>query len=216
MNWATWKIDSWKILSRGEIAAVLADARRRAHRSRNSQQNLIIFRLATCCGLRVSEIAGLRVCDVRVGMAKPHLNVQASTAKGHKGRSVPLHWDRETLADLAVWREYRRREQHARPKDPYVCTQAKNSPGRPLDRMAARKRFIRACRALPADRLERLTAHHGRHTFISHALAGGRSLAEVRDAAGHTSVAVTNVYTHIVQDDGQVGELFGFNQAKAG
>ena len=31
---------------------------------------------------------------------------------------------------------------------------------------------------------EALTIHHGRHTFISHALAGGRTLAEVRDAAG--------------------------------
>ena len=34
------------------------------------------------------------------------------------------------------------------------------------------------------DRLRTLTIHHGRHTFISHALAGGRTLAEVRDAAG--------------------------------
>jgi hypothetical protein len=29
------------------------------------------------------------------------------------------------------------------------------------------------------------------YTFISHALAGGRSLAEVRDAAGHTNVSIT-------------------------
>jgi hypothetical protein len=29
----------------------------------------------------------------------------------------------------------------------------------------------------------------GRHPFVSHALAGGRTLAEVRDAAGHVSVA---------------------------
>jgi len=36
-----------------------------------------------------------------------------------------------------------------------------------------------------------LTIHHGRHTFISHALAGGRT-AEVRDAAGHSSVLVTS------------------------
>jgi hypothetical protein len=29
-----------------------------------------------------------------------------------------------------------------------------------------------------------LTIHHGRHTFVSRALAGGRSLADVRAAAG--------------------------------
>ena len=54
-----------------------------------------------------------------------------------------------------------------------------------------------------------LTIHHGRHTFISHALAGGRTLAEVRDAAGHSSVLVTSVYLHVaVADDGAVGSLF--------
>jgi integrase len=37
-----------------------------------------------------------------------------------------------------------------------------------------------------------VTIHHGRHTFVSHALAGGRTLAEVRAAAGHANVAVTS------------------------
>ena len=37
-----------------------------------------------------------------------------------------------------------------------------------------------------------VTIHHGRHTFISHALAGGRTLAEVRDAAGHSNVSITS------------------------
>jgi integrase len=45
-------------------------------------------------------------------------------------------------------------------------------------------RFRTACKVLGAERLDGLTIHHGRHTFISHALAGGRTLAEVRDAAG--------------------------------
>ena len=54
-----------------------------------------------------------------------------------------------------------------------------------------------------------LTIHHGRHTFISHALAGGRTLAEVRDAAGHSSVLVTSAYLHVaVEDQGTEGDLF--------
>ena len=59
------------------------------------------------------------------------------------------------------------------------------------------------------ERIRTLTIHHGRHTFISHALAGGRTLAEVRDAAGHSSVLVTSAYLHVaVEDDGAVGSLF--------
>jgi integrase len=67
------------------------------------------------------------------------------------------------------------------------------------------------------ERLRTLTIHHGRHTFISHALAGGghrapaRSLAEVRDAAGHSNVSVTSAYLHVaVDDDGRPGNLFRF------
>jgi integrase len=58
-------------------------------------------------------------------------------------------------------------------------------------------------------RLATLTIHHGRHTFISHALAGGRTLAEVRDDAGHANVSITSSYLHIVVDDEGVGNLFG-------
>jgi len=60
------------------------------------------------------------------------------------------------------------------------------------------------------ERLRSLTLHHGRHTFVSHALAGGRTLAEVRAAAGHASLLTTSAYLHVaVDDDGAVGDLFG-------
>ena len=54
-----------------------------------------------------------------------------------------------------------------------------------------------------------LTIHHGRHTFLSHTLAGGRTLAEVRDAAGHSNITITSGYLHVaVDDDEPIGNLF--------
>jgi hypothetical protein len=33
---------------------------------------------------------------------------------------------------------------------------------------------------------------------------------EVKEAAGHSSLAVTSIYAHLVgEDDGQIGNLFG-------
>ena len=58
------------------------------------------------------------------------------------------------------------------------------------------------------NRVTILTIHHGRHTFISHALAGGRTLAEVRDAAGHANVTITSGYLHVAVDSDSVGMLF--------
>ena len=85
--------------------------------------------------------------------------------------------------------------------------------GRQLTRQGLRFRFRTACKSLGPERARQVTIHHGRHTFISHALAGGRTLAEVRDAAGHSSVTTTSVYLHVaVDDNGAVGHLFRFEQ----
>lgn len=88
-NYSTWRIEPTKILTRRELACVLEDLHSRAVGSRSAWLNLIIFRLACCCGLRASEIAGLRCDDVIVGVARPRLRIRAETAKGGRGRIVP-------------------------------------------------------------------------------------------------------------------------------
>jgi hypothetical protein len=40
-------------------------------------------------------------------------------------------------------------------------------------------------------------------------LAGGRSLAEARDAARHADIS-TSIYLHVVGGDEEVGNLFDF------
>jgi site-specific recombinase XerD len=223
-----WKIDTSKILTRREIALVLADLKRRARRSANSHQNLVIFRLATCCGLRASEITGLRIQDVRTGLARPYLFVGRAIAKCKKTRQVPLWWDRGTLNDLTAWKQ-RRRADGAQPTGYFVCAMSKRARGRRLSRVNVRHRFQVACRILGDEHRfigeeiygetarkkgqpyrKQLTLHHGRHSFCSHALAGGRSLAEVRDAAGHADISTTSVYIHVVGRDEEPGNLFDF------
>ncbi len=203
-----WTVDKTKILTVAELGRVLPDLKRRARRSLNSRQNLIIFRLAACCGLRVSELIGLRIGDVRVGVEKPYILVRAEVAKRHKARRVPLWWDQGTLDDLTAWRDQRSR-QGAGPADPFVCSQASSTIGRPLDRQNARARFKVACRALGPARTAGLTIHHGRHTFASFALARGVSPVAVQQALGHSSLSITNVYAHLLDDDGADGNLFG-------
>jgi len=196
-------VDPTKILTRHEMAAVLAELRRKAPRSAGAQQNLVIFRLASCCGLRVSEIAHLQIADVRIELARPHLRIRRGAAKGGKARIVPLWWDAGTLADLAAWKALKLQE-GAEFDDAFVA----NHSGTRLSRHTLRKRYRTACKILGPERLAYLTIHHGRHTFISHALAGGRTLAEVREAAGHANVSITSGYLHIVVEDTTIGELF--------
>lgn len=208
-NTRVWDLDESKILTRTELTAVLAANRTHAARSASARRNLVVVRLACCAGLRVSEIAALRMDDVVVGVSRPHLRLRREMTKGKYPRTVPLWWDAGTLADLTAWKE-ERTAQGATDRDPFVCSVQSHRRGKPLQRHAIRRRFLSACKVLGRARLAALTIHHGRHTFISHALAGGRTLAEVRAAAGHSNVAVTSAYLHLVVDDAEpIGSLFG-------
>ena len=227
-----WSVSDSKILKRGEIATVLSELHRKSARSANTRQTLIVFRLTCCCGLRVSEACGLRLRDVRVNVERPYLRIPKAIAKGRKtktvngrkvkvgngatARQVPLWWDQGTLDDLRAWKR-EREQQGAGANDFFGCAQQNGTRGKRLDRRNARSRFIAACRVLGEDRAAEITIHHGRHSFISHALAGGRSLAEVAASAGHANITITAIYTHVaVDDDGRVGSLLSFNNGNGG
>lgn len=223
-----YNIDASKILTRAEITTVLIDLNRRAKRSVNSRMNLTIFRLATCCGLRSSEISGLKLQDVGIGIERPYLYLPSTITKGKKSRLVPLCWDTGTLKDISIWKA-NREQQGANQDDYFVCTLSKSAFGKRLKKSNIRHRFQIACRALGKDRLfigqdqtktgrkynKHLTVHHGRHSFCSHALAGGRTLTEVRDAAGHSDISTTSIYLHVVTDGDEPGDIFDFNKKQS-
>src|SRR4051812_20620915 len=122
--------DQTKVLTRAEIAEILGELTRK-RRSVNTRQNRVIFRLATCAGLRVSEIVGLTLANVKTNNQRPHIHVPAAIAKRNKARKIPLWWDAATLADLVVWKQ-ERIEQGASAADPFVCSQAHGTLGKAL------------------------------------------------------------------------------------
>ncbi|WP_417748363.1 tyrosine-type recombinase/integrase [Rosistilla oblonga] len=217
-------IDKTKILTRSEISTVIADLERKGKRSVSTRMNRIVFRLATCCGLRVSEVVGITLSNVKTEGQRPHVYIPKQVGKGkRKARQVPLNWDAATLADLRAWKQHRH-EQGALGSERFIASQSSDTAGKPLERRNAQNRWDAAIKSLctcerPAGkhnddcRVSDLSIHCGRHSFCSHALAGGRTLVEVRDAAGHANISTTSLYLHIVRDDDEtVGDLFGFQE----
>jgi integrase/recombinase XerD len=202
-------ISSLEILSLDEISLVVNDLRRRsANRSKSAALNLVLFRLSACCGLRVAELTGLTLANIRVGSAKPHIFVPAEIAKGKKARMVPLWWDAATLADLENWKAKRVKD-GARGDDPFLCSTREGIAGRAIGIRTAQSRFDRIIRdALGIERSDDLSIHSGRHSFCSNALAGGKTLVEVRDAAGHADVGTTNIYLHLASQSEELGRIF--------
>jgi integrase len=79
---STWNLDPTRLLTRRELATILTDLGAKADRFDNVHRNLIIVRPACCCGLRVSEIAGLQLDDVVVDVQRPHLRLRRRITKG--------------------------------------------------------------------------------------------------------------------------------------
>ena len=192
------------VLSTSEVLSVVADLHRRRKRSINSWQNLAIFWLSAGCGLRRMEISGLNLDDVTIDGPTPCVKVRSATTKGRAGkrktRIAPLWWDDQVLTDIAEWKN-RRESEGAGPADPFVCNRQPPGVGKRLSRESISRRFFTAIRILGPNRINQQHVHCGRHTFLSHALSAGRSLVEVRDAAGHTNIAITSIYLHALPND---------------
>ena len=208
-----------KILDLSEIRRVLEDLdARRMHHVRhwavNSWMNLIVFRLSCCCGLRSKEIRHIRLDDVLIEGSRPVIRIRKEVTKGElgkrKARMVPLWWDQGTYNDIAEWVVWRRatmppNAQVIRADWATKPNEAAQAGVMPRPKMF--KRWRTAIRVLGKARVSQLGIHCGRHSFCTHALRSGRSLMEVRDAAGHTNIATTQVYLHALET-GNLPDIF--------
>jgi integrase/recombinase XerD len=145
-----------------------------------------ILEMLYATGMRVSELAGLRVQDVnlQVGYARVF-------GKGGKERIVPVG----THAIDAVG-EYLR---GLRPKltDSAAGVDALfvSRTGAPLDRTNVWRLVSRF--ALQAGIQGAVSPHTLRHCFATHMLEGGADLRIVQELLGHADVATTQIYTHV-------------------
>jgi len=148
-----------------------------------------ILEVLYASGIRISELTGLRVRDLRLdeGMA-------VVQGKGEKQRFVPLGGS----AVRAVQRYLR----EARPDQDRGQSQGfifLNHHGRQLSRTGAWKivrRHVDAARAA-GTQLGKVTPHTFRHSFATHLLENGAGLAAVQEMLGHADISTTQIYTHV-------------------
>lgn len=205
---------SLKVINLSEIRATLEYLRRRRNHKYNvwawnAWLNHMIFRLSTCCGLRGCEIRRVRLDDFVLGGSRPIIRVRKDITKGKtKTRAIPLWWDAGTYDDIAEFIEWRRSYLPADAVAVFAEFDHRNA-GEYMDRQKCWKRWKRFIgNALGDDRKSQLGVHAGRHSFCTHALNAGRTLAEVRDAAGHCNVSITNIYLHALETGQEIPDVF--------
>jgi site-specific recombinase XerD len=145
-----------------------------------------IVECAYAAGLRISEIAGLRVADV--DLVRGELRVMG---KGRKERMGMLGAPARDAVD-AYLRGGRPVLAAAGPGDDALFL---NTRGRALGARGVRARIDRLIQR--AGLPERTSPHTLRHSFASHMLEGGADLRVVQELLGHASLSTTQVYTHV-------------------
>lgn len=140
-------------------------------------------------GCRASEVSGLRLRDLRLKerYCKCH-------GKGSKQRMAPLG-DGAIDAVTLYLEKLRPSLQSTRPDELDWLFLSRS--GRRLRREAIWELVKKY--ALIADVSVTISPHTMRHSFATHLLAGGADLRQVQEMLGHSSIATTQIYTHVDQ-----------------
>jgi site-specific recombinase XerD len=135
-------------------------------------------------GVRVSELTGLRLCDVHLGTGA-HIRV---TGKGRKKRATTLTG--ETVNVMRAWMKERRGQSH----EPLFPTRQ----GRPLSRytvgVVVSKHAATAAAGCPSLMAKRISPHTLRHTNAMLLRTKGVDIATIALWLGHESTQTTHIY----------------------
>ncbi len=144
-----------------------------------------LLELAYGAGLRVSELCGLGMTDLR-----PADGLVRVLGKGGKERLVPL--GRGVVGVVSVYLEtLRPRLDRGRGAGRVLL----NARGEPLTRVGAWGVVKRHARR--AGIRKRVTPHTLRHSFATHLLERGADLRAVQEMLGHADLSTTQIYTHV-------------------
>ncbi|MEM6109223.1 tyrosine recombinase XerC [Mycobacterium sp. 050272] len=145
----------------------------------------LIVEMLYATGIRVSELCGLDIDDVDAG----HRVVRV-LGKGNKQRSAPFG---VPAADaLRAWLADGRPALVTADSGPALLLGAR---GRRLDVRQARTVVHQTIAAV--DGAPDLGPHGLRHSAATHLLEGGADLRVVQELLGHSSLATTQLYTHV-------------------
>ena len=139
------------------------------------------------CGLRVSELCGLRVDDIDWSQ-----QIVRVRGKGKKERLVPIGKP-ALMAIQDYWNTFKQPPGGASPI--FFSETKKRAPLAPVQLARRLKKFLIIAGLDPG-----LTPHKLRHSYATHLLDAGADLRSVQELLGHAHLVTTQVYTHVTTE----------------
>lgn len=171
-----------EIYTKDEVMALAEQCNHGASGLRNKVLIIVLYR----CGLRISEVLGLRSSDY---------NQQEGTlrviGKGQKLRMVGL--DSQTRMNLDFWMVKRKELGiNGVGNPPIFCGISKQNHGEPIQTVYVRNLLKRLGKKAGIEK--RMNPHNLRHTFAHDLLNEGIGLQHIQISLGHSAIATTSKY----------------------
>ena len=150
-------------------------------------RDVAVLEMIYSCGLRVSELCGLRVEDI--DWSEQIVRVRG---KGKKERLVPV--GRPALMAIQdYWNTFKQPPGGMSPI--FFAETKKRAPLSPLQLSRRLKKYLSIAGLDPG-----LTPHKLRHSYATHLLDAGADLRSVQELLGHAHLITTQVYTHVTTE----------------
>jgi integrase/recombinase XerD len=161
--------------------------------SAEDARDAAMVELMYAAGLRVSELVGLNIRDVDLDAGTVR-----TIGKGSKERIIPIY---DTAVDSISEYVTYSRPTHAHASKSSASTDEALFLNRRGGRITRQAYWLRLNKlAIKAGISSKITPHVLRHSFATHLLHGGASLRHVQELLGHSSIATTQIYTHLTNE----------------
>lgn len=175
-----------EVLDKEEIDALIAAidlSKNEGHRNR------AIIETLYSCGLRVSELIGLKITNLYFD--EGFIRV---IGKGNKERLVPVSPSVEKEVNL--YQHYVRVHQDIAPGHEDILFL--NRRGKQLTRVMIFTIIKQLAEAIGLHK--NISPHTFRHSFATHMVENGANLRAIQEMLGHESISTTEIYTHLSDD----------------
>ena len=183
-----------KVLNEKETRRVLLYIASKKHSARNR----CMFLMTANCGMRVGEVAALRICDVLTndGQIVDEIRLKAEQTKGSVGRTVLLSKKMQEELHHYLSCRFKLKDltavTYTDTSRALFCSQKNNMRGFSANTLAQHFHYI-----YKNANVVGASSHSGRRGFITNLANRGVSVRVLMELSGHKSIAVTQRYIDI-------------------
>jgi len=155
-------------------------------------RNVAMLETLYACGLRVSELTGLRISNLYLDIGFIKI-----LGKGNKERLIPI--GESARAAIRTYLDHHDGRQSLKRIHPeHADILFLNRRGKQLTRVMVFT-IVKKLAGLAGIK-KKVSPHTFRHSFATHLMEGGADLRAIQDMLGHESITTTEIYTHLDTD----------------